>query len=137
MTSHELSLVVAAFSITGAVATVVIGAGFGALGVWFGNRVFRVSGSAGAPEVSLRRSLGRSRAQLRAQLTPGERRFFYGYMLISPLLVPLAIGLLVFGPSSTRAVGVGLLLVALVVMAVPISPLMRARIRRRGGPDSK
>jgi hypothetical protein len=75
--------------------------------------------------------LRRTRAQLREQLTPGERLFYYAYALTSPLLAPVGIGLLVFGSHSTHAIGIGVLLLALLVMAVPISPFLRARIRRR------
>jgi hypothetical protein len=121
----------AAFSIVGPVAAVLIIAGSTAIGLLLGKRLTR---RPGAPEVSLRslrESMRGSRAKLREQLTPWERRFFYGYALISPLLAPLAIALLLFGPSGMRDVGIGLLLVALVVVAVPISPILRARIRRR------
>ena len=75
----------------------------------------------------LRRILG----ELRGQLTAGERFAAYSYLLLTSLLPPLAVGLLLLGPGSTRPVGIGLLLVALVLLAVPISPILRARVRRR------
>jgi hypothetical protein len=100
-------------------------------GVWLGKRLSRLLKRPGEPQLSLRDSLRRSRAQTRQLLTPGERRFAYGYTLVSGLLPPVAIGFLVFGTSTTRAVGAGLLLLALVLMAVPISPFLRARVRRR------
>lgn len=126
-----LLLVVASVSVGGLVAALLLIAVLSALGVWLGLRVARCMRRPGEPEVSIREKLRRSRAQLREQLTPRERMFFYGYTLVSTLLAPVAIGLLVFGSGSTRGVGIGLLLVALVVMAVPISPFMRARVRRR------
>lgn len=93
----------AAFSIVGPVAAVLIIAGSTAIGLLLGKRLTR---RPGAPEVSLRslrESMRGSRAKLREQLTPWERRFFYGYALISPLLAPLAIVLLLFGPRSLHA----------------------------------
>jgi hypothetical protein len=77
------------------------------------------------------------RTQLRSELTPGERRFLLGYGLVSPLVAPAGVLLLVFGGSSTRAVGIALLVAALVVMAVPVSPFLRARVRQREKGDSK
>jgi hypothetical protein len=128
MNVHALSPVLAALSIAGAVAFVVIVAGSGAFGVWLAKRLTKRPGE---PEVSIRENLRRGRAQLREELTSGERLFLYAYSLVAPLLAPAAILLLVFGASSTRGVGIGLLLVALVTMAVPISPVLRARVRRR------
>jgi hypothetical protein len=131
MTGQPLSLVLAAFSVVGAIAFVLICAGSTALGILLAKRLGR---RPGAPEVSLRlvrEGMRRSRSALREQLTPVERLFFYGYALVSPLLAPIGVGLLVFGRGGMRGVGIGLLLVALVVLAIPISPFMRARIRRR------
>jgi hypothetical protein len=127
MIGQPLLMVIAAFSVVGAAAAVVICAGAVAVGLLFGTRFARRSGA----EVSLRESMRRSRAKLREELTPGERRFLYGYMLISPLVVPVAVLLLLFGASDMRGVGIVLLLVSLLVAAVPISPIMRARIQRR------
>lgn len=126
MSGHTSGL--AAFTVAGAIALVAIVALSVALGGWLGRRLTRRPGQ---PEVRLRDSLRSSRAQLREQLTPGERRFFYVYALASPLLLPTGIGLVVFGSHSTRSVGIGVLLLALLVMAVPVSPFLRARIRRR------
>jgi hypothetical protein len=133
MTGHALLLVVAALSIAGAVIAVSLIAGSVAVGVWLGKRLGKRPGE---PHVSLRENLRRSRAQTRKQLTPGERRFAYGYTAVGIVLPPLAIGLLVFGVGSTRGVGIGLLIVALGMMAVPISPFLRARVRRRERGDS-
>jgi hypothetical protein len=124
----SFSPVVAAAGIAGIAAVVVLTGAASAVGVWLGKRLTRRPGE---PQVSLREKLRRDRAQLRQELTPGERRFFYAYMLLSAPLAPVAVGLVVFGSGATRAVGIGLLLAALVVMAVPISPFLRARVRRR------
>jgi len=88
------------------------------------------------PDASLRETPAQRRAQARKLLTPRERRFALGYTLASAILAPVAVGLLVFGTSSIRGLGIGLLLVALVVMAVPISPFLRAKVRRRAGGSS-
>jgi hypothetical protein len=130
MSGHALPSVIAAVTILSVVATAAIVAVCAAFGGWLAKRLTRRPGE---PGVRLRDALRRRRAELREQLTPGERRFFYGYGLVSPLLAPVGIGLLVFGSHDTRGVGIGLLLVALLVMAVPISPFLRARIRRREG----
>ena len=129
--TSELSLVLAAFSIVGLVAFIAIVAGSTALGLLLGKRFARRNRAPGEPEVSLREGMRRSQARLRRELTPGERRFFYGYALVSPLSAPAGIVLLVFGSHGVRGVGIGLLLLALVMAAVPISPILRARIRRR------
>jgi hypothetical protein len=131
MAARVLLPVVAALNIANAVTAVLIIAGSAAGGVWLGKRLTGLLRRPGEPQPSLRESLKRNRAQTRKLLTPGERRFAYGYTLVSGLLPAVAIGLLVFGTSTTRAVGAGLLLFALVLMAVPISPFLRARVRRR------
>jgi Zn-dependent protease with chaperone function len=41
------------------------------------------------------------------------------------------VALLVWGKGAGRGVGIALLIVALLVVAIPISPFLRARIRRR------
>jgi len=48
--------------------------------------------------------------------------------------------LLLFGSGATHGVGIALLVIGLLAMAVPISPLLRARVRRReaqAGRDEK
>ncbi|HEY4896821.1 MAG TPA: hypothetical protein VII01_12095 [Solirubrobacteraceae bacterium] len=72
--------------------------------------------------------LNRVRTELRDQLTAGERVVFYAHFLLSVLLPPLGVILLV---SGAKLVGGALLILGIVVMAVPMSPFMRARIRRR------
>jgi hypothetical protein len=122
---------VAAVNIAAVVIFVLIIAGSVVVGAWLGKRLTRLTKRPGAPDVSLRESVKLQRAQLQIELTPGERRFAYGYTALGVILPPTAIGLVVFGTGSTRGVGIGLLLLALLVMAVPISPFLRARVRRR------
>jgi hypothetical protein len=70
-------------------------------------------------------NLRRIRRELRDQLTPGERAFWYGMVVLVIVLPLLAIGLLFFGGHGARAAGIALLFAALVVYAVPVSPILR------------
>jgi hypothetical protein len=47
------------------------------------------------------------------------------------LLAPLGVTLLVFAGHAARGAELACVLVGLVLMAVPISPFLRARLRRR------
>jgi len=47
------------------------------------------------------------------------------------LLAPVGVVLLIVGSGVAHGVGIALLVVGLFAMAVPISPLLRARVRRR------
>lgn len=76
-----------------------------------------------------RSALKRGREQRRRLLTRGERAFAWSLSVASSLLVLGGIALLVWGAG--RGVGVALLIVALLVVAVPISPSLKARVRRR------
>ena len=67
-----------------------------------------------------------------AQLTRGERIFLRLWLIVIVLLPPCAGLLTIFGRGAVRAVGIALLLVALIIFAVPVSPLLKARIRRPG-----
>ncbi len=84
--------------------------------------------------VSFREKLRRDRAQIRAQLTTGERVFFYIWTGLGLLLPPVG-GVLIGAGNGTRGVGTGLLVVAVVLMAVPITPILKARIR--GGKEPR
>jgi hypothetical protein len=57
----------------------------------------------------------------------------YGYTILGALLPPLAVGLLAFGGAGTRGVGIAVLVLALLTMAVPTSPFLSSRARRRAG----
>jgi hypothetical protein len=72
--------------------------------------------------------LRRGREERRRLLTRGERVFAWGYTL---LLVPVGVVLLIVGSGAAHSVGVALLVVGLFAMAVPISPFLRLRVRRR------
>jgi hypothetical protein len=72
----------------------------------------------------------RSRGAAEA-VTRGERVFARSYTLLASLLVPVAIVLLIVGSGAAHGVGIALLVVGLLAMAVPISPFLRARVRRR------
>jgi hypothetical protein len=47
------------------------------------------------------------------------------------LLAPVGVVLLIVGSGAAHGVGIALLVLGLLAMAVPISPLLRARVRRR------
>jgi hypothetical protein len=64
-------------------------------------------------------------------LTRGERVFAWSYTVLSSLLIPLGVVLLLAGSGATHGIGIALLVIGLLTMAVPISPLLRARVRRR------
>jgi len=64
-------------------------------------------------------------------LTLGERVFAWTMLLLSVVLAPAGVIILISGDSSLRFVGIAMLVLALVVAAVPISPILQARVRRR------
>lgn len=70
-------------------------------------------------------------AALRAQLTRGEIICLYAWMALSAVPPSVGLGLSIFGRQVARSIGVGLLVVALVLIPVPISPILRGRQRRR------
>lgn len=76
-------------------------------------------------------ALRRGREERRRLLTRGERGFAWSVAVTPSLLVLGGIALLVWGKSAGHGVGIALLIVALLLMAVPISPFLRARVRRR------
>jgi ABC-type transport system involved in cytochrome bd biosynthesis fused ATPase/permease subunit len=80
---------------------------------------------------NLRRNLARQREERRRLLTRGERVFGWSFSVLPPLVVVGAVLLLLTATGAARDVGIGLLLVALLAMVVPVSPVLRARVRRR------
>ena len=64
-------------------------------------------------------------------LTRGERAFAWTFAFAPSVLVLGGIALLVWGKGAGRGVGITLLIVALLLVAVPISPFLQARVRRR------
>jgi hypothetical protein len=77
-----------------------------------------------------------TRAEIRAQLTAGERAFLWVWMVVLCVLPTGAGCLVIFGRGTARAVGVVLLFVSLVLLAIPISPFLRRRIQTRAGQRS-
>ena len=65
----------------------------------------------------------------RRRLTRGERIFGWTLAMLPPILAFVAVLLLLSG--GARGVGIGLLVLALVMMTIPISPILKARVRRR------
>jgi hypothetical protein len=78
--------------------------------------------------------LRRGREERRRLLTRGERVVAWSAVLLPAVVVLVAVLVLAGGAGgAVRVVCVGLLIVGLVVMAVPVSPFLRARVRRREG----
>jgi hypothetical protein len=71
----------------------------------------------------------RHREERRRLLTRGERIFGWAFSVLPPPLVLVAVLLMTHGAS--KAIGIGLLILSLVMAAVPASPILRARVRRR------
>jgi hypothetical protein len=71
----------------------------------------------------------RLRERRRKQLTRGERILGWSLALGPGVLVILAVALLL--SDHARALGIALLIVALAGMALPIAPLLGAKVRRR------
>ena len=78
---------------------------------------------------NLPRNLRRLREVRRKRLTRGERILGWTLALGPGVLVVVAVALLLL--DHARTVGIGLLVVALVLMAMPVSPLLGAKVRRR------
>jgi len=79
----------------------------------------------------LRAGMRRRRRQRRELLTRGERVVAWTMVFLSAVLVPAGLIILLSGGSGLRPVGIALLVLALVVAAAPISPILQARVRRR------
>ena len=76
-------------------------------------------------------AMRRHREERRALLTRGERIVVTVWMAAAWVLPVGGVALLVYGSGGAHTAGIVLLGLALVIMAVPISPFLRARIRRR------
>jgi hypothetical protein len=77
-----------------------------------------------------RSKLRRNREERRRLLTRGERIFGWTFAFLPAVGAVVAV-LLLLGGSAPRAIGIGLLILALLVAATPISPILNARARRR------
>jgi hypothetical protein len=105
-----------------------------AVGVWLGLWTARKQGTIprdGSGIGHLRAALRRSRRARRALLTRAERVAAWTMLFLSLALAPAGVIILLSGGSGLRVVGIALLVLALVVTAVPISPILQARVRRR------
>lgn len=105
-----------------------------AVGAWFGVWWGRKQGS--IPEgvsviAHLRVATRRSRQARRELLTLGERMWLWTMLFLAVVALPAGLIVLLSGDSSLRLIGIALLILALVVMAVPVSPILQARVRRR------
>ncbi|HEY0516965.1 MAG TPA: hypothetical protein VGD00_07575 [Solirubrobacteraceae bacterium] len=99
--------------------------GGGALGIW-GSRKLGVD----TRPAALREGARMRRGWRRDHLSRGERVVLRAAML-STLLAAAGIFLLVFGGRGARTGAIVLLALGLLVTAVPVSPFLRARLRRR------
>jgi len=75
--------------------------------------------------------LRQDREERRRLLTRGERMFAWSLALLPSVLVPLGVALLVWTAGAGHAIGIALLIVSLLVASIPISPILRSRVRRR------
>jgi hypothetical protein len=79
----------------------------------------------------VRAGMRRSRRARRELMTLGERIVAWTMLFLGSTLAPAGVIILLTAGSSLRPVGIALLVLALVVMAVPTSPILQARVRRR------
>lgn len=81
---------------------------------------------------ALMATMRRNREARRELLTRGERAVGWLLAFLPTILLVGAIALLISGHgAAAHALGIALLILTLVVAAVPISPLLSARVRRR------
>lgn len=104
------------------------------LGLWLGVATLRSRGTIPDGESGigyLRAAIRRNRKARREKLTVGERIFAWTMVVLSGVLAPAGVIILLTGDSGLRPVGIALLILALLVFATPISPILQARVRRR------
>jgi hypothetical protein len=77
-----------------------------------------------------RQRAARRKAEL-AALTTRERVLFYAYYGFSIPAMPVGLLLTIYGHGTTRTVGLVLLVIAVLLMAVPVGPILGGRVRRR------
>jgi len=85
------------------------------------------------PEEQARRKrerAARRKAEL-AALSARERILFYAYYAFSIPAIPVGLLLTIYGHGTTRTVGLVLLVLAVLLMAVPVGPILGGRVRRR------
>jgi hypothetical protein len=129
MTELPLAATVASF-----IAALVIIVLLGAIGIWLGLWASRKTGyipQGGSGLGHFRAAMRRGREERRKLLTRGERVFAWTMIVVSAVAAPAGVIILLSGGPGSRPIGIMLLVLALVVMAIPISPILRARVRRR------
>jgi hypothetical protein len=77
-----------------------------------------------------RQRAARRKAEL-AALTTRERVLLYAYYAFSIPAIPVGLLLTVYGHDTTRTIGLVVLVVAVLLMAVPVGPILGGRVRRR------
>jgi hypothetical protein len=81
--------------------------------------------------VSAREHLRRAHSRARSEHTAGEVALLYLGTAVGCLLAAVGLGLTIFGSGTLRAIGVGLLAALVILWAIPLSPILAARRRRR------
>jgi hypothetical protein len=71
----------------------------------------------------------RRKAEL-AALTTRERVLFFAYYAFSISAMPVGLLLTIYGHGATRTAGIALLVATVLLMAVPVGPILRGRVRR-------
>jgi hypothetical protein len=128
---EEMAVTVTVVKLVAFVAFVVFSLG---ASLWLGLWMSRKQGYIPPAESGMRyvrAALRRQRQRRRALLTRRERILAWTMVFLSVGLAPAGVIILLSGGASLRSVGIALLVLALVVMAVPISPILQARVRRR------
>jgi len=77
----------------------------------------------------VRSVMRRNREARRRLLTRGERIIGWGFAFLPQMLV--FIGVVVLANGAGKGLGIVLLVVGLLLTTVPITPMLRARVRRR------
>jgi hypothetical protein len=128
---EEMAVTVTVVKLVAFLAVVVFSVGVGGwLGLWAARKQGRIpQGESGIGH--LRAGMRRRRRARRELLTLGERVVAWTMVFLSAVLAPAGVIILLLGGSGPRSVGIALLVLALFVMAVPISPILQARVRRR------
>ncbi len=125
---------VAAVTVVKLVAFVLIMAFLVAVGLWLGLwAAYRPSHILDdEPLIGHLRAGLRSRRQARRKLlTLKELTVAWAKVLLSVVLIPAGVIVLLAGGSGLHGLGIVLLVLGLVVMAIPISPILQTRVRRR------
>jgi hypothetical protein len=129
---EEPAVTVTAVNVVACLAIIAFSVGAGAwLALWDMRKRGRIPQGESAIG-HIRAGLRRNRRARRELLTGWERAVAWTMLLLSVALPPAGVIILLSaGGSSLRVVGIAMLVLALVVMAVPISPILQARVRRR------